>query len=545
MPRGLSLAFDAIVLGPVQMPLFKIEVWDLRSTRDEASPSTINDVVIGNPMPAIVGPRDFTADVDVVNYEGNAGDYTQNGVVASAASFTVQTLVGDLEPVTGTNGRWLRQGNAVRVTYGDEQVPEADWVPLFTGTIHGQPGLRQGAVSGTSVVSVTAVSREAPFMKLEETSSAFNENTSIFDMAESVVQNEMGLATSEYSFPPFGAVTTGVETTQLVDVSPLVMLAQLGFQDGLMPRFDGEGVLILTNGITTKPPARVYTVEDAMVQEITRPPVELNAANTVTVLGLDPNLSEVVMPRQVLNDINISLGFYTPKKKIEVWFSEDHTQMARDTALHVIASVDSGIIKLGGQSWTEYTDPTSGIALSGQLTVKSAYMPVILAMTAVTLVLSCVLPDISLPFGGATIPIGKIALSIILVIVQTITQTHGAGVFEITGKPVEFVHAEVKGTARKKGTRVAEEDSLTVSNHLLQTQPVCKTVAERILIREQQLQNDRAITAVYDPALVPDDVFEHSDGTRYLIQRIRLQLGPKADGRVALDCFEVTPGVIP
>ncbi len=548
MARALTTALNDVMLSAIRLPKYKVLVYDLRSTEGDATPTTIGDVVVGNPLPTIVGPRDFTSDVIGAEVTERAGDYISGGVVASDVTLSIVDSDATLDPVEGSNGRWLRQRNVVRVIEGDAQVPEADWKITFTGKITGQAGLTGGRTSGPRELTVKAVSWEAEFIKQRDrTTAKFPENTTYLSMAESIAATEMGLAAGEQSFPAFGTNQTKQRVTQFVKQSPIVDLAQIAYTDGLLPRFDGEGVLGFADSIITKGPARVYTSTDGLVRAVDRPFTELSGFNEVVVVGLNPDLKTVKSERQVLATASMTLGFFTTSKKIPVVFSDDNRMQADSVRFKKRSSINDGILPVGKETWDPDTDPVSGFDIGGTIKIKSPFKPAITVMNTVTSVAGAAIPDEVLAFGGGvTIPTGKIIWAVVLVAMQTIMTTMNTGQYEITGKLVEFIYKEFRATARVKGVRREDRRSVTVENHLLDTQTLCNQAAVRTLNLAQARQNVRDVEALHDLLLEPDDIFEY-DGRRYMIHSISRTLtrDPNADALARYSCFEITSGVFP
>lgn len=544
MARALSSTLDGIQISTVRRPKYKVEVFDVRGTEADTTPTTISDVVLGNPLPTSVGPRDFTGDTISVQMEERTGDYIAGGIAASDITITIVDGDGALDPVSGSNGRWLRQRNVVRITEGDAAVPEADWPVTFTGVLTGQPGLSSGRVTGARTLTAKAVSREAGFLKLSKTSVKFAEGTSYSTMVETEAQTGLGLDAAETSLPAFGTNLTKQAVTQFVEQSPLVAIAQLGFPDGLLPRFDGQGKLILSDSNITKGAARSYANTDGVVRNIERPFIELNGFNEVIVRGLEPVLTPVVGDQQVLATANMTLGFFTTSKKIPIRFSDDNRLQGDNTTLKTISSINDGIIPLGSETWVPDIDGVSTYAIGGTIDIRSPYKPAITTLTIVTQVVAAVIPDIAPPLGGPTISVGKVAWSLVLMVILTILQTVNTGQYEILGEPVEFVFQELKATARIKGVAPVDRRTLDLENHLLDSQGACDTAAVRILNLAQARQNIRQVEMVHDLLLEPDDIFTH-DGRSYMIQSISRTLTREGDPLAKLSCFEVTPGVFP
>ncbi|MCP4251075.1 MAG: hypothetical protein GY778_28895, partial [bacterium] len=196
MPRSLDSTLDALQQAAERRePAFQVLVYDIRSTSNDATPTTINDVVLSNVsstppvLPEIAGPRDFTNDVVEVAINEMAGDYVDQGVSSSALGFTVSDPSGELDPVGNPapeEGRWLRQGNVVVIREGDRQVDQSLWPITFTGPIVGQPGQDRNRTNGRSQLTAKCNDRTAFFLNGTATTENFPQNTSYLDMVNSI-----------------------------------------------------------------------------------------------------------------------------------------------------------------------------------------------------------------------------------------------------------------------------------------------------------------------------------------------------------------------
>lgn len=548
MARALATEIDRLILSGRREPAFRLEVYDLRSTASHSTPTRVNDVVrwlqgIGS-LPTIVGPRDFTGDVVRVEVEERAGDYVESGIASSSIGVSIVDPHGILDPVSGSEGRWLRQGNVVVLREGDAQVDEADWPITFTGRIVGQPGQNRNRTTGKSELVFAAVGREEMFLRRQCTSRNFLQGTLYSEIVEDIATTDMGLTLDELDLPAvYGQTVTAHASTQFVRESPLVSVAKVLFADGQLPRFQGDGRLGLIDTLLTKAPARVYTAAEDPVIEIVRPIVERNGANVVVVLGLDANMTKVRQPRQAIAQASATVGFFSPSVSIPVYWSEDHTLQAEDTQMRVIRSVNDGPFNVGGEKYIE----TTGLdgSLGGVIEIESGLNLALVAVLGGAWIASHKIPDYSPPTGGSTIPVGRLVEGAIGKVLFSIIGTMGRGQYEITGIPFEYVFQELRGEARVADLDDEERQEIEVENHMLTSQAMVDAVAMRVLRRLRAKQNRRAVRMIHDPRLEPDDLFETPSGTRLMIESIQRTLQHGGQHEASLEGFEVTPGVRP
>jgi hypothetical protein len=546
--RLLTPTLNAAMLDERRQPAWKILVYDVRSTTD-----TINNLVRGDALLALTGPRDFTKDVLVATLEEVAGDFNGDGVAASSLSLTISDPLGKFDPLltlvapTG-DGRWLRDGNVVRVLEGDARVPEADWVTTFTGELVGQAGVRRGRVARASEITMDAVDRAARFLRFPVTSDTFGIGSTLLTIGTLIAQTDMALDSSEILLGGWGAQVTGHFSTQFVEEPPLVALAHLMFPDGFMPRFTGAGKLAQTSGIITKAPARSYPDSD-LIQDIERPKHRIKAKNRVTVRGLSATMTKITQPFQKLAEVNITTGFFARDEEIRVTWSEDETKLVQNTRMKVLRSINGGLLDFAAtETYTEEPKSPEG-SVAGTIEVGTGFAPyIIVFFTGIYIGMQAIPRPVVAPGGsGFTIPVQDVIAAAALSVVMLLMSQIGRGQYQIEGEPFEYVFQEIVGTAQVQGLSEDEVNVLDISNHLIQTQAVADTTAQNVLRREVAKANVRAVTMLVDLLLEPDDVFElAAESRKFMIRSQSRTLRRGADAVVAvLDCFEVTPGLVP
>lgn len=541
MPRALPSLLDLAQIARKRKPAYRIYIYNVRGSTD-----VLRDVVVSNPLQAATGPREFTAEVRSVRITEVASDYV-DGMGSTIVDIEITDKHGAFDPQgSGTDPQWIRQGNVVRIVEGDVRVDEAQWVPTFTGEIVGQAGvLRSRAVgnSGESKISFRAYDRSARYIKYKRTSENFSQGTSYISMATNVAQNDMGLDSAEISFSSWGTQVTGHTSTQFVFEEPLVSIAKAMFVSGVLPYFDGEGKLTQVDGTVTKAPSRVYN-DDAQFVSIERPRTEDNSINRVCVVGLSADMTEVVQPLQVVGTGRITTGYFTQDESFPIYFSDDHSFVAKNIELSVLRSVNGGINFLGGgEEWEEIQLP-SGEAIGVQISIETGFAPYVVIFLTFVYIILAIIPDEVLYFF--TIPVGRFIQAFALAAILFLMSKIGRGEYEVLGEPYEYVFEEIRGCAQVALTPFNERSEHTIENHLVQNQSDLNNSARRVLLREQAKGNQRTVTMFHDLLLIPDDVFETADGRSYMIQSIQRTLAREPESAIAtLACFEVTPGVVP
>lgn len=556
MARPLVFALDAKMTQPRRRPGFRVELYDVRSTTD-----TIREIVRGLPLQTLAGPLDVSAFVASVEVEEAAGDFVTSGIPSSRVTLTIVDPTpggsdGVFDPF-GTYGsdaaqpaRFLRRGNVLRLYEGDEDIPPTQWPLTFTGVLIGQAGIDRNRSTGRSELTMVAVGREAEFVNQLRTSDEFSAGAAYLTIATEIATNVMGLDIEETDLSGWGSQTAGV-SQQFVEQSPLVSLAQLMLPDGFLPRFDGEGKLTQTQGETTKVPSRFYDTLDT-IRTLIRPFSDLDAVNSVEVIGLDPIKTKVSQQLQPLAQVSITTGYFTPDEEVNVYWSNDRTLLAESVQLKIQRSVNGGLSSLGGgESFAlilAENQPPAGLSIGARLSVGTGFSPyIIVFLTALYVALAAIPDSVTVALvAGVTIPVGRIiqagALAAVLILMTKI----GRGQYEFRGVPVEYVFLEIRAIAEIAGLSSEELNRVTVRNHLLQTQTDCDNTARVILFRQQARGLPRSMVALHDLRLEPDDVFELPDERRFIIETIRRRLVRGAAEVLAdYSLFEVTAGVSP
>jgi hypothetical protein len=516
--RSLPAALDQIQLSRERRDAWRIEVFDLKSSTGD----TIGDIVLGLTLEAITGPRDFTGDVKQFHLLEVASDFATTGVAVPSITLQVIDPNGEFDPVEnpGGNGRWLRRGNAVRLYEGDSRVDSSLWPCTFTGKLVGQYGLDLNRTGGGRAIgTMKGLGREADYLNVPITTDDYSAGTTLKSIGLDIAQADMGLDIDEIDWVNWGAQVNGHLSLQFVELPPLVSIANLMMIDGMMPRFDGEGKLTQTLGLVTQNADRVYTNLRQIVN-IVRPFSEANPANSVLVIGLDAETTEISQPAQDLTELHVTTGYFTQDEAIEVFWSEDQRSMANGISLKIIKSANGGLSLLGGgETFTTLPAPIGTGTVGATLTISTGFAPYIVIFLTVIYVTLAAVPDlVAALIVGETISVGRIIQAIALAAILMLMTKIGKGQYIFSGEPFENVYLELRGQAELEGLTTETRKQITISNQVLQTQADVDSVARNTLFRQQTLAATRSAEMIADLALTPDDVFEVPGPKRYQIQ---------------------------
>lgn len=549
--RSLTFDLDLLQTARVRRRAFKFEVYDVVSSRSETVPDNISRVVQANlgasgvTLASITGPRDFSDEVEVIQFDEKGSDFTQGSLAGNSLQVTIADRHMMFDPVEGDEPRWLRQGNVVVLREGDESVDPADWAITFTGTIVGRAGSSGPDRSGNSKLTLFAEDRLLSNLKHAVTTEDIPQGVALQDMMRTVMEDELLFSSDEIDFGAVGAThLTSQASTQLVDDPPMIMLAKLGFPDGFVPRFRGNGVLEMAPNFVDRSAAVIYD-NDNLFERFERPFSPLETPNRVEIVGLNKNQEKISQPRQVLATAGLTLGFFGGDASIRVKFSDDETQQADDTELNLKSSVTGALIPFGEEEWIPIIDDDGGCR-GGRIDVEgSFYAPLVVNGFAGRIAAGAIPDGVGAFGGGSTICIGRLIEAAITVANQIIMATIGRGDYEIKGTPYEWVFRELKGVAQIDGVDVNDLRTLTVENHLLDTQERVDNVALRELRTVRKRGNVFNVTMRHDLRLEPMDKFLLANGREFIIDSISRSVGRDATERVTVVCYESTPEAIP
>ncbi len=544
MARALSFLLNQAQLAVNKRPVYKIEIFDIRSTRKDTTPSTIGDVVLGLPLADVVGPLDITDFVEEFNFTERGSDFAEGTLGANNLKIKIADRLNQYDPVLGTEARWLQPGNVVVLTDGDESVVETDHIRTFVGKIVGRAGMGDRDREGNSRLTFAAEDRMAAALKAMSTSVVFEQFTLFSQMVQDLAEDDLGLATDETAFGSFGSNTTKLRTTQFVDESPMLSIAKIGFFDANVPRFRGDGKLTLTSSDVSKGSSRSYD-DDNLIIKLTRPFSALDASNVVEVLGMSPILKQITQPQQQLATANVTLGFFAGDATIRVQWSDDGTQQAAGAKLSVLQSVTGALIPFGGEGFTLTLDSDGG-SRKGVIAVAGAFYGPLVVVLYAGMIAASFIPDNFIGFlSGVTIPIGRLIEMILTIFAMIVLATIGAGFYEILGQPYEWVLPEIRGYAKVRYLPLEDERTVTIENHLVDTQLGVDTIAMRELRRIRARGNKWRCLMRHDLALEADDKFRLADGREFIIESLTRTVKRGQQQVADLNIFETTTGVHP
>jgi hypothetical protein len=541
-----------------RVPQFKLVLWNPNRT-------TMRDVVLGEET----SPRyDLTPYVIQFDELENAIFENSDEDVATTMGVTLQYDPTAM-PIP-ISERTLVDGAPVRLYSGDARANEDEWVPIFTGVIRGSPSViaRSRAETPQSTIAINCVGREEGFLATVVIAHSYEQGTDIGRAAVETAVQFMGLDRREVNIGDLG-YTIGHPQSQIVDVEILKGIYEILFAVGKKPKFDNEGFLIACDTDIAKPPARVYQEPD-MIVEVLREPAESAVNNSVKVVGLSNDLTEVVENRKKLANGTITSGFFETEVRQQVWFSEnrgkDGSRRAKNTTLSSHVSTigdifgesvswqptleDDGVSVFGGKVVldTGY-DPTVRIILISTWAVAKTVQLIAglntsgtgLQTAAAAASFDAAAPGLEVASEGNFLAAaGEIVATAAMIGMMLSMTEMGRVEWELKGDPFQYVYQEICATAQLANVLSADIREIQFKNDWIYALNVAEDRALDLLKRELIKSQSHTITMLDDPLLDVDDVVTIENASYYVtsIRRRWSRTGPP-DGRITVGAWRV------
>ena len=392
--------------------------------------------------------------------------------------------------------------------------------------------------TGERSLSITARSRDASpaWRESPRTTPDYPQGTRLDVIARDVARS-LPLNDSEILLPVIG-VTTAMSSTQMGDISAWQMLETLLLPGGLRPATDALGRLrtwsadIMRASDIVLPEERLLSVTGGR----SRPPI-----TRLQVKWLDPTLTRVEQQDRVLANANITAGFFQLKQQQDVWFSEDHTQRARDTRLVVMQSANSGLLHVCSEDY-ELVGAVGGEGdLHGKIVLRTAVWVPLLAIDAVyEFVRASFIPDDVYAYGwGRTFPIGRVIQAVSEAIILVIMMSIGTGVYEVWGIPYDYVHGRNTTEAYDLNAPPGIDKVQVVESDLLMSEEHAQAVAQREFLYAVFSANSYGLTMVDDLRVQVGDIIELPDATRVFVTGLQRDLTHGAAAVLEVEGFQV------
>ncbi len=493
-------------------------------------------------------PLDLTPFLESIDYTENIGFENGDDPSVPQAEFRFRR-----NPQAGAfRMGWVADGVIVQILQGDRRVEPNEWLPIFTGTFRGRPGDNPGTRADESEgFAATAYGREERFLNLDITTEAFPGPVDVGHIAYTIAWKHMGLGQDEILFGNQGFESQHL-TNQLVEINALQALYECLFPVGKKPKFDGSGKLVSVDVNLDKPSSRIYSAGNLMVERRIANPNDVEVNNQVVLKGLSHILTKVIQEPQVLVSANRTAGFFESNVSDSVYYSDDHSQRALDTYV-----VTKKKIKFSSMEWEEVDEFHGRLKIdthqlrNARVIIFTTWLATQLAVTTLDLLIQSGVNGntvIVTPSGPTTIAIWRSILNIISQVAMAgllwAMQFIGTGVYEVWGKPFEYVYQELVSDNRLTGLDAEELRKAEFRNDFVSTIEALDELGEQHLRREMLKNQLYQVEVLDDPLLEVDDVIELADGARYYVVSAakKIQRGGKAG--MTLTCWKIHHNVV-
>ncbi|RJR37194.1 MAG: hypothetical protein C4567_13145 [Deltaproteobacteria bacterium] len=459
-------------------------------------------------------------------------------------SFTLADPQGLFHPDTGVDRAYLRDGAIIRLREGDERVPEELCPWTFTGLIRGQVGWQKARKSQNLEAKVTAFSREnsQSLKRRKITSKEYTVGTELGVFLYDICETFLGLSPEEIRIPPVLGLQLRHRVNQIAQMAPWEAVSTILETVGKVPYFDGDGRLACLDKNLQRLPDRVLP-DYIRIHDYQIPERSQDSINKVKVVFLDSVLERVNGPYQKLGQAQVTTGFFSMHETLNCWWSEDRKQRASGTSMRVLKSVNSGILPVGSEHYTQIDE------FHGRIDVDiDTWVAVLASVMLIEYSVAAIIPDMALVFNigfgvsvgeGITISVGRLIQAQAMAVLLLIMMSMGSAQYEIWGTPYDYAYLEKTATAIEEGLNYWEENEKEIKNDFLGTYEQADNLAIRELVWEKSNSYPRKLIIDDDLALEIGDIVVLPDGRKFMITGMSKNIRRGEVPILALDGFKV------
>ncbi len=494
----------------------------------------------------------------------------------------------------------------VRLKEGVQEIDETEWPYTFTGFFVGQPQASEattqdarpartaiGERGADRTVNVTFVDRGMVYRTENITTPGVwiprgvKRNPDVAfayrDAIDDIGSIARDIATKDWGMGLDGAeVLLGKQPyriekqLQIVDTNVIDALTQILQPLHLVPVFNGAGQLTAYSTDVNKPVSRVYS--RSLVKAMPQAQTNQAMTNSVTMRGLDSEITEVLHADQNLLSINGTFGFFDSEMVFRGSWGSDNTNSFRvkrgtlaDSTGTVHESprfrnfVSKGLIitTVNPPTFRMLTDFRYEIVITNDVYLSVGAIGALISGYAGLALLTTVLPELSTPAGDVPNPgavAAQVASSALLLAGLIVLQQIGNFEFEVWGIPFESVYQElvaeanighfatfdtVGGSAR----RTYEKNAQDFENHIMSSEEdrttddgtvnkgIVKWAREQLAF-EAAKSAERSVQTPVDLLLEPGDVIQH-DGQVIFVDTITRSITRGTDDGQSVSGFQI------
>lgn len=527
--RDLATDLTDKLYSPLRQPAYKVYAWD---------PDTADIADVVTKSVGVDSALDLTPYITDISW------------TPTTLKLTIKAGTTLFHPDVGSSRKYLSDRAVIRLFEGDANISFDKWIITFTGQIHGQIGWQINRKDKTVASTVTVYDRGQTyaFKRRKIVSKKYSAGTDLGVALEDVCDTFMNVSTAEIRL----SLTLGRQfahlTNQMVQMTPWEAVQALLQVICYDPYFDGEGKLTAVNHTLTREPD-LFLQESAAIVENAVPERANDYYNKIKVTFLDATLSCVWSEYQQLGTANVTTGFFSMGEKLTCQWSDDKTLRAAATNMLVVKSVNSGLLPVGTEDYSQDDD------YSGTITVTiEVWVPILATLMLAEYIVAAFVPDSTtststnvmptiltgtagigwcevnvypgqimvseVPATGYTIPWGRLAQAQALIVILALMMSIGSAQYEIWGYPFDYAYLEKQTIAVEDGLKYWDENEKEIKNDFIGSFTQADTIAVTELTWEKSQSNPRRITMVDDPRLELGDIIVLPDGRKLVITNL-------------------------
>jgi len=449
------------------------------------------------------GPRyDITHFVEGCGISMNQVFENSENAISSRA--TIRVVVDDKEGLNvGTRRlkvthKMFKDGTPIAIYEGDRRIYNDDWPPIFTGTIIGYPGADAAVRGKKKIIQIQAFGRAQAYQRQQIVGISWPINTDFGNMAVDIATEEMNLSREEILFGEFGETTSHIANA-LAQVDKMKGLYEITRVVGRRPYFNSRGYLVTHDTSFTKPPA--FFFDEIMISSMKRVQFAGQSTNSVSVTGLDSQLSEVRNPYGKLVEVDATVGFWDSGYDEAIWWSDDHTKRAKPESVTMHVVTDNG-----------YSSEASFDVIDEfhvRLVLDTGYAPtLVVGLIGGWALFEYLAIDLEVAEMGFWLWVTRLlATALLLAALYVFTRVTRWKV-EFSGDRFENVFQEIRSIAVLKGTKSADVNEREETIHWISDMDKLKAKSKELLTRELVKAHSYEIILPSNPLLEVDDIIE-------------------------------------
>lgn len=492
-----------------RQPVFSIVIWDTLTTGAPSMAQIVGGTASATHSSFMLNVTEFTNDGVKIEFPGDRR--------AAHATFRLTDRTDRFSPHGGSDARFIKEWNVVRVREGDLGLASALWVYTFTGHIRGQAGFSvdRGTLKRDTEISCYGRRATPKYNKMVFTGANFGRSLDYGFVIRDIILQQMLLETGEFSRVEsvFGRGTQ-FSSNQIVEMTPLEAIDKILEAFGKVSDFDGGGIMKTYSRDITRLPDKTYDNLN-LIQSISIPATDTDTFNSVNIVGLDKNLSEVETDDQELSRANVPVGFWKPRHTVSVQWSRDKSIRAKNTVMEIIVTVnDHLLLNVGKEEYNVDSD------FGGTIVVDiTTYLATLIFLIAISMALGAILGDLTVFPESLNISVGKIVWNITMKLIFMTLAIQSAGEYLIRGTLLTPIYEEfaVKMTESNIPDFLLNEKE--IKNDFINEQNHALDIAQIELLFEHSQGEPRKYVVVNDWELeIGDIVFiPYSGGLRLWI----------------------------